>query len=446
MRKIILSVLLLFVVNTVLLAQFSGTNCVQGTKLNMSFTLMDEVFACTGSSSNPELSYSYNVPTTFKWYKYTSNPSSKVLVFTESTTLSNLTSTFNSPDMNCGYVVEFDGKTKYCWLLDMSSYQLVLSQMPTASKGSVPCVNVDITIYFAKLSELFYYNSAGTRKTIPRVMSVKYNTLEWDGSAAYTTKEVSVQREVTGGPADTIQHVSVPAPLCKTSFIVSGDVFLSALNLAKTTSNPSFEFTPFAVAQHLTGKVSEREFLNEIERTSGTLGGSAPLNVEFKSNTNYPICQYFEWYVISKENPNDQVYYTDQDLRYTFKKTGLYTVKLKASNAECASIDSINVNVIASSLEVPNVFTPNGDGKNDEFRVAYKSLVKFEGVVFNRWGRVVYRWSDPGRGWDGRINGRMATPGAYYYIIEATGSDLDPNTKKPITYKKKGDINLLRGK
>jgi len=107
------------------------------------------------------------------------------------------------------------------------------------------------------------------------------------------------------------------------------------------------------------------------------------------------------------------------------------------SNATCSYSDSITVTVSTSSIEAPNVFTPNGDGHNDEFRVAYKSIIQFDAWVYNRWGRLVYKWSDPMKGWDGNIGGKKAAAGAYFYVIKAVGAD----GKK---YKLKGDINLLR--
>jgi len=55
----------------------------------------------------------------------------------------------------------------------------------------------------------------------------------------------------------------------------------------------------------------------------------------------------------------------------------------------------------------------------------------------------VYEWSDPSKGWDGRIGKQMANPGAYFYVIEALGSDIEANGKRR-EYKLKGDINLLR--
>ena len=113
-------------------------------------------------------------------------------------------------------------------------------------------------------------------------------------------------------------------------------------------------------------------------------------------------------------------------------------VKVTVSNDKtCSYSDSITVTVSTSSIQAPNVFTPNGDGYNDEFRVAYKSILTFHCWVYNRWGRLVYEWTDPMKGWDGNINGKEASPGPYYYVIKATGND----GKK---YKLKGDINLLR--
>ena len=121
------------------------------------------------------------------------------------------------------------------------------------------------------------------------------------------------------------------------------------------------------------------------------------------------------------------------------------------------------ITISESYLAVPNVFTPNGDGKNDEFRVAYRSLREFHCWVYNRWGKLVYEWTDPAKGWDGMIGGRPAAEGAYYYVIRALGTDAAKDaaytmkavyTKKKLNadesvigvYQMSGDINLLRGK
>ena len=84
-----------------------------------------------------------------------------------------------------------------------------------------------------------------------------------------------------------------------------------------------------------------------------------------------------------------------------------------------------------SKLEIPNVFTPNGDGLNDYFMVAAQSLRQLSIEIFSRSGLKVYSFNGGGeslrawRGWDGNINdsSRKASPGVYFYIITAFGWD-----------------------
>jgi gliding motility-associated-like protein len=122
------------------------------------------------------------------------------------------------------------------------------------------------------------------------------------------------------------------------------------------------------------------------------------------------------------------------------------------------------VNISESYLAVPNVFTPDGNNQNDEFRVSYRSLREFHIWVYNRWGKLVYESTDPAKGWDGTINGRQAAEGAYFYVIRALGTDAAKDAgyiSLKASYKRKkaagdesvigvyqlsGDINLLRKK
>ncbi len=94
-----------------------------------------------------------------------------------------------------------------------------------------------------------------------------------------------------------------------------------------------------------------------------------------------------------------------------------------------------------SSIEVPNVFTPDGDGINDYFQVKAESLRSFQAYIVNRWGSVVYEWTnwqDEDAGWDGKLSGgSKASTGVYYYIINAVGKD-------DVEYDLRGHLHLLR--
>jgi gliding motility-associated-like protein len=69
-------------------------------------------------------------------------------------------------------------------------------------------------------------------------------------------------------------------------------------------------------------------------------------------------------------------------------------------------------------LDIPNVFTPNGDGKNDRFEIPYADIyISNEIVIFNRWGERVFSKSDYLNDWDG---GQMPD-GTYYYVLRCVG-------------------------
>jgi gliding motility-associated-like protein len=71
--------------------------------------------------------------------------------------------------------------------------------------------------------------------------------------------------------------------------------------------------------------------------------------------------------------------------------------------------------------DLPNAFTPDGDGINDIFAVG------FELTVFNRWGQKVYEGT---KGWDGTYNGRKVSPGTYYYLVNVYDENNSRTTLK----------------
>jgi gliding motility-associated-like protein len=76
--------------------------------------------------------------------------------------------------------------------------------------------------------------------------------------------------------------------------------------------------------------------------------------------------------------------------------------------------DTVAVTVIATGITIPNIFTPNGDGKNDVFEI--KGLESFPGsqlIIFNRWGNEVYRADNYLNDW----NGSGLAEGTYYYVL-----------------------------
>jgi len=88
-----------------------------------------------------------------------------------------------------------------------------------------------------------------------------------------------------------------------------------------------------------------------------------------------------------------------------------------------------------------NVFTPNGDGKNDVFNTSqFQNLNGFHIEIYNRWGAKVFESSNATTEWDGKIANEPADEGVYYWIIRYQKT-CDPLHAMHFT---KGFVQLLR--
>jgi gliding motility-associated-like protein len=67
-------------------------------------------------------------------------------------------------------------------------------------------------------------------------------------------------------------------------------------------------------------------------------------------------------------------------------------------------------------VQIPNVFTPNGDGVNDTFFADSVSYAVSEFLIYDRWGVLVFE-SRPGKSWDGNFNNKECADGTYYYLL-----------------------------
>jgi gliding motility-associated-like protein len=407
-------------------AQFSANGThkiyteINGQKLNG----IDYLFVFDGISSQTEIEYTAN-SSSIKWSKFTSPTTPIVLQYDSINS--------NIEDAT-GYIVEIDGAKKYIWVIDYKNYIPIFTSLIPEDKPKEQCDELILNLNHSVLP-LQYKTPLNTTVLINRTFQLKYATKEWSESTkAWTDKEMSVDYKL---PATTLTVLE--PPLCDTKFKLVGDNFATELGLTPFEIESPL-YSAVKVECHIVSTASTRTELNEDDRPekADITTASAPIEIVFASNANIPVAEFYAWQIFKDKS----LLFTrnDQDLRFTFTEAGTYNVKLTTSNTNnCQYSDSITIKVVESRLEVPGVFTPNGDGINDEFRVAYKSIVEFRCWVFNRWQQKVFYWTDPQKGWDGKINGKPATQGAYFYVIEALGAD-------GVNHNTKGNINLLRGK
>jgi len=178
--------------------------------------------------------------------------------------------------------------------------------------------------------------------------------------------------------------------------------------------------------------ITIEEQLVNTELSASPDTGFAPLEAEITATTSgSDTCH---WYV------NDSLFVYSQSA-FTFAKPGLYTIRQVCSNS-FGCMDSSEVQILVMdpviAIEIPNVFTPNGDSQNDLFQVKQNSVKTFSGIIYNRWGKKLFEWSDANSGWDGKVNGKAAAEGVYFYVIRCTDV-------KNQEFDFKGTVQLITG-
>lgn len=363
---------------------------------------------------------------------------------------------------NGGYYTEAGGKKEYFYVFSYPDYRpqgITLEVEPH-------CRDTRLTVS-GTLPEMVYQSPVG-RRTVARTCSIGYTALSWTGEQ--WTDSLAVLSDQTFRLGEYL----LPAIYKSTEIWLAYESVSAQLGLPQDSVSV-FLAAPVAVKAMPTTLTTKRgidgERTNEVDRPTDetVLIGSAPIDVLFKTNPT-PAVDYFAWTIY--KGTNRIVSRTDEEHRYTFTEPGSYRAVCYVSNNACPcqttedpdcerDSSEVTIQVSESMLMVPNVFTPNGDGKNDEFRVLYRSIKEFHCWIYNRWGKLVYEWTDPAKGWDGTINGRPAAEGAYFYVIRALGTDAQTGYSSKIKYTKdreknpnavigvyqlSGDINLIRGK
>lgn len=341
--------------------------------------------------------------------------------------------TLNNPAGDMGYIIYDNGKTYTFWLVDYSKHAFSISNiiLPDMSDCDAVELSVDCTA-----DPIHYYTINGRQETLSRDIDLEFNTLTWsekDGNF--------IQDTIIKNLPSISDRISVyPPPYCDTFFSITGDRFMHIWDMAE--EKESALYVTKAVDCHteaIPSNVNEEDTSNRIDTDVDGLGGSAPCEITFNANVTDAVI-HNEWQMANDEEFEDITYrINEQNFTYTFTSEGVTYVRYVGSNSDgsCETHgDVYTVSIGASDLLVPNAFSPNDDGVNDEWKVSYRSLIDFECWIFDKQGHLLYHFTDPSGGWDGRHNGKTVKTGVYYYVINAVGSD----GKK---YKKSGDINII---
>lgn len=367
-----------------------------------------------------------------QWYRYRTSIADKEPVSAEQ---NGNTSVIRNLEEGYGYFVEEEGVLPhFVWIIDYSKYAFELQSLFVAG-GNCAGMYLGGTPEIKPMRYFLPYD--GKSRDLEREFEVSYQTLEYKDEDKLFS-EYTVTNKVKGNVLS--KNVMLEAPLCDTQVTLRGDLFARHFNVEQTMTTDVYQAVAvFAVADTT---VVMDEAPNLTNDGSDML--SAPVDIHFRARANDPVASLFTWTIYRTEAPdNPLVQFLGEEVDYTFTQAGEYTAQLDVSDrtSECSDNSNVfTIKITDSFLDVPNAFSPGTTpGINDEFRVAYKSIVSYKCWIFNRWGVEMYRSTNPAAGWDGKKGGKYVPPGVYFYVIEAKGSD-------GISWNKKGSINILRPK
>ncbi|UAY51318.1 T9SS type B sorting domain-containing protein [Ferruginibacter albus] len=306
-----------------------------------------------------------------------------------------------------------------------------------------------ITVHSAGTYTVTVTNAAGCSKTISQVVQ-NITAVEKDTALTGCTS-------VTYGPttytsSTTVRDTVKSTGGCDSVYIVASITIQGITPVSKDSSLSGCNSVDYGLNTY----TSSTNFKDTIRSVGGCDSvyinvsiSVTPFNVTIAASNN-PADKGSSVTVIASGNPNTftvsswepaAVFTSQSALNQTFTADTSMLIKVTASSNGCADTATLalKVNPVnnADDFYIPDVFSPNNDGKNDVFR-AYGSNIKIGQMkIYNQWGELLFESRNIEFGWDGTYRGRTQPVGVYVYVITAT-----MNNGKTIN--SKGFFNLIR--
>ena len=275
----------------------------------------------------------------------------------------------------------------------------------------------------------FVYTSSGK-------YSVKLTTTSNQGCSSSFTKDVIIdQKPVVNFKANVLvgcipQDVEFTdlstAPVGSTYEWHFGD---GTSGLANDTSHIYTTIDSFTVKYIVT---SPQGCLDSLVKTKYISLKEAPI-ADFKIETLSTLIPGLPISFLNKSVGATEYYWDFGDLAFsgitnpthTYSDSAKYEICLTASSSEfCFSKFCDTITIIGSKkLALPTAFSPNGDSKNDLFKLLGGPCKELNFKIFNQWGNLIFESISQEIGWDGTYKGELQPEGSYHYLITGTTVD-----------------------
>ena len=161
--------------------------------------------------------------------------------------------------------------------------------------------------------------------------------------------------------------------------------------------------------------------------------GSVKINESFNF-TDFSVSNIVDWFWDFGDSLGTS---TDQHPTYSYTDAGNYNVCLRVTDVYGCEDSICDVVIVFMPPQVPNGFSPNGDGENDVFYVLGGPYKELDFRIYNNWGELIFESDDQSIGWPGTKDGVDQPVGVYVYTVRAVTLDDEQHTIK-------GDVTLLR--
>ena len=270
--------------------------------------------------------------------------------------------------------------------------------------ATTPSVNITTAgNYTVQVSNVSGCKSAQSVPTIVTVNALPLTTASNNGPVCAGTV-----LNLTGGPAGMTSYYWT-GPDEFTSLVQNPSVSDSAtLDMAGIYTLTVFN------ANGCTNSVTQSIIVNETPIALAGPDQDLKFNFETQMNAELSASETGEWSLISGSGHISDIH--SPSTRVAELSTGINKFLWKVMNGNCE--DTAEVKITVYDVFVPSVITPNGDGKNDCFKInEFTGNVQL--VIFNRWGNEEYKSDNYLNDWDGRNNKGAELPNdTYFYILK----------------------------
>lgn len=162
------------------------------------------------------------------------------------------------------------------------------------------------------------------------------------------------------------------------------------------------------------------------------------IDITTTANLDYPRLFDYQSIPALESSITIEIPTINDDLNENTETLNLSATALSYTIANSTSVISGSGRIVDN--DIPNLFSPNNDGRSDVFRIGLlEEYPNFKLIIFDRWGGEIYEYSNNGKlnpkWWDGTRNGKPVVEGVYFYML-----DYNDGTKKPKT----GFIQLVK--